>query len=72
MAHRLRLGSLYKLNSLRRLKIEVVAAHYFADSSELTRLRGLKDLEEMVTEGFEAVGKGRVVRVKSEILGWGY
>lgn len=63
---RLKLEPVYQLPSLRRLKIEVVVP--WSRAKRFEQQGGMSTLTEIVTEGFEAAGKGGVVEVQLEMI----
>ncbi|KAI4931611.1 hypothetical protein J4E85_004205 [Alternaria conjuncta] len=63
---RLRLEPVYQLTSLRKLKIEVVVP--WSRGKRFEQQGGLTRLTEIVTEGFEAAGRGGAVEVQLEMV----
>jgi len=63
---RLRLEPVYQLSSLRKLKIEVVVP--WSRGKRFEQQGGLTRLTEIVTEGFEAAGRGGAVELQLEMV----
>ncbi|KAI4710551.1 hypothetical protein J4E89_005007 [Alternaria sp. Ai002NY15] len=63
---RLRLEPVYQLTSLRKLKIEVVVP--WSRGKRFEQQGGLTRLTEIITEGFEAAGRGGAVELQLEMV----